>query len=145
MDTVLLNLTGNSSPGAVYSTANSLAQGTWPPVYFLTLQTMTIIQNPPGLAAPLEPLPFPASCRGSPCMPEIPTVLGGLYIELPCHFVFWYLEPYDWLRPWLYLMILALYTCYLTSPDASCISLRWSVIVQLQLEWSLTAGIYRVK
>jgi hypothetical protein len=62
----------------------------------------------------------------------MPSVLGDLYVEPCCHFVFQHLEPNILLWPWHCGMSLWLYMCYATSPDASCISLRWLVIV-LQL------------
>jgi len=106
---------------------------------------MTIIQNPPGLAAPLEPLIFPSSCWGFPWMPGMPSVLEDLYVDPPCRFVFWYIEPYVVSRPWQYLTILALYTRYPTFPDPSSISLRWSVMVYRPLECLLANSVYRVK
>jgi len=78
-------------------------------------------------------------------MRGMPSVLGGLYVELPCRFVFYYPTPYVLLKPWQCLTILASYTRYPTSPDASRISLGRSDIVQRPLDSSLTTGVYRFK
>jgi len=106
---------------------------------------MTLIQNAPGLAVPLEPLIFPSCRRGVSWMLGMPSVLRGLYIELQWRLVFWYLEPYVLFRPLWYLMIVASYIHYPTSQDASRILLRRSAVVQRSLECSVTTSVYWVQ
>ena len=71
---------------------------------------MAIIQTCPSLAGHLMLPVFPSSGRGCPRMTGMPSVLVGIYVELLCHCVFRYQEPYVRLWPWQYLTILALYT-----------------------------------
>ena len=98
--TVLSNLTEDSTPGAVHCTVHKSPWGTWPQVFFLTIQIIPIIGNPPSLAMPLTPVICASSWRGFPHMLWMASALGGLYVEPPCPFVFWYLECYVWLSSW---------------------------------------------
>jgi len=142
---ILSNVTGNSTTDAIHFSTDWLTQGTWPWVHLLTLQIITIILIPPGLATSVAPLLFHSSYRGFPRMRGIPSVVGGLYVQAPCRFIFWYLESDVWQSPWWYQMILASYMHYHTAADGLYLLLQWWVALQPPLERSLTISIYRVK